>query len=47
MPILLAEEIFDLRPRNFWLGAGEVDLKWCVNVDDFVRSMNAHLAQVY
>lgn len=35
MPIVLAKEIVALNPAEFWLGGGEVSLKWKVQVDEF------------
>lgn len=35
MPIVVATPIKDLRPKEFWLGAGEVSLKWRVRLDEF------------
>lgn len=46
MPIILASDILELRPKHFWLGGGEVDLKWRVDVDDFVHAIQPFVAPI-
>jgi len=36
MPIIMSHRIPQLRPDEFWLGAGEVDLKVGLSVAEFV-----------
>lgn len=38
LPIVLAQEIVDLDPDEFWIGGGEVDLKLGMTVSDFVKA---------
>ena len=40
LPIVLAKEIADLSPDEFWIGAGEVDLKIGMRVSDFIKAYN-------
>jgi len=37
LPVIISHRITDLPEQNFWLGAGEVNLKWKVSVSEFVR----------
>jgi len=37
LPILLAKEITEMKPAFFYLGAGKVNIKIGVSVDDFKR----------
>ncbi|KAJ8901177.1 hypothetical protein NDN08_007027 [Rhodosorus marinus] len=46
IPILLSDNILNLKPAHFWLGAGETDLKWCIDIDQFRQSFNPHIATV-
>ncbi|GIL54987.1 hypothetical protein Vafri_10665 [Volvox africanus] len=38
LPILMSHRIAKLQPGEFWLGAGEVDLKVGLNVDEFITA---------
>lgn len=38
MPVVLARQVAELVPQTFWLGGGEVSLKWRVERDEFVRA---------
>jgi len=38
LPIVLAKEITDLEPDEFWIGGGEVDLKIGLTVSDFIKA---------
>lgn len=38
LPIVLAKEIADLDPDEFWIGGGEVDLKIGMRVSDFIKA---------
>ncbi|GLC41642.1 hypothetical protein PLESTB_000693600 [Pleodorina starrii] len=38
LPMLLSHRIARLQPGEFWLGAGEVDLKVGMNVDEFIAA---------
>lgn len=40
MPVVVAKQITELRPEEFWLGAGEVSLKWRVQIDEFFQCFN-------
>ena len=40
MPVVFAKQIAQLDPPTFWLGAGEVSLKWRVELDEFVSAFN-------
>lgn len=40
MPVVIAKQIAQLDPPTFWLGAGEVSLKWRVELDEFVKAFN-------
>lgn len=40
MPVVLAKQIAFLNPQTFWLGAGEVSLKWRVERDEFTKAFN-------
>ena len=46
MPIILAKEITELDPPEFWLGGGEVSLKWRVTVEDFRNAFNPFVADL-
>lgn len=35
MPIVVAKQITELVPQTFWLGGGEISLKWRVEWDEF------------
>jgi prolyl-tRNA editing enzyme YbaK/EbsC (Cys-tRNA(Pro) deacylase) len=38
MPIVLDREITRLQPATFWMGGGAVDLKWRVDLNDFMTA---------
>ncbi|GIM03695.1 hypothetical protein Vretimale_8363 [Volvox reticuliferus] len=38
LPILMSHRIAKLQPGEFWLGAGEVDVKVGLNVDEFITA---------
>lgn len=38
MPVVLDKAIIKLQPPVMWMGAGEVSLKWSVQIDDFQRA---------
>ena len=38
LPIVLAKEIADLDPDEFWIGGGEIDLKIGMSVSDFTKA---------
>lgn len=38
MPVVVAEQVAELVPQVFWLGGGEVSLKWRVQRHEFVRA---------
>lgn len=40
MPVVVAKEISQLNPPEFWLGGGEVSLKWKVLVSEFYAFCN-------
>lgn len=40
MPVVIAKQIAQLDPPTFWLGAGEVSLKWRVERDEFAKVFN-------
>ncbi|KAI0567256.1 YbaK/aminoacyl-tRNA synthetase-associated protein [Gracilaria domingensis] len=40
MPVVVAKQIADLSPEEFWLGAGEVSLKWRVRIPEFFNVFN-------
>lgn len=40
IPIILDEAITKLAPDFFWLGGGEVDLKWGIRTSEFIRLVN-------
>lgn len=40
MPVVIAKQIAQLDPPTFWLGAGEVSLKWRVELDEFTKAFN-------
>lgn len=40
MPIVLAKEIMDLNPGEFWMGGGEISMKWRVLVKEFCDVYN-------
>ncbi|CAN8075012.1 unnamed protein product [Agarophyton chilense] len=40
MPVVVAKQISELRPEEFWLGAGEVSLKWRVLLPEFFSAFN-------
>lgn len=44
MPVLVDERIAALSPSTFWLGAGEVDLKWRVDWEEFAAAFTPTVA---
>lgn len=46
MPVILDAEIAKLRPPEFWLGGGDVSLKWRVSLDEFMRAFDPFVGNV-
>lgn len=46
MPVVLDQRIHELEPNEFWLGGGEVSLKWQVVVPEFVRVFQPFIGKV-
>ncbi|ORZ32152.1 hypothetical protein BCR44DRAFT_1253131 [Catenaria anguillulae PL171] len=47
LPIILAKGITELQPGIFWLGAGHVDWKVAVPVDEFVKATGCFVVDIY
>ena len=46
LPILLSKPISALKPAQFWLGGGEVELKLGISVAEFLSTTNAEVAEI-
>ena len=46
IPIILASTITELRPPVFYLGAGHIDWKLALPVQDFIYAMNCFTADL-
>lgn len=46
MPVIVAEEIMELNPKEFWLGGGEVSLKWRVTIEEFKNAFNPFVGDI-
>jgi prolyl-tRNA editing enzyme YbaK/EbsC (Cys-tRNA(Pro) deacylase) len=46
IPIVLSHRIAELKQPFFWLGAGEVDLKWRVSTAEFIRHFKPLVANI-
>lgn len=46
LPIILSHRIARLEHGAFWLGAGDVDLKWRVSIEDFLRVFDPIIANI-
>lgn len=46
MPLVVDEAVAALTPAPFWLGGGEVDLKWRVDWKDFAAAFNPVVVRV-
>lgn len=46
MPIVLDKEILKLQPPSFWMGGGEVNLKWNVQIRDFMNAFHPIVGDV-
>eukprot|EP00899_Mesostigma_viride_P007489 jgi/Mesvir1/16741/Mv15123-RA.1 len=40
IPVILSDRITKLEPNFFWMGGGEVDLKLCCDVKEFIAAVN-------
>lgn len=43
IPIILSHKIASLQPGFFFIGAGEVDLKLCLRVDEFIENYKPYV----
>ncbi|CAI7834701.1 unnamed protein product [Closterium sp. NIES-53] len=43
IPVIISDRILALRPRYFWMGGGEVDLKLAMAADDFLSLLNPYV----
>ena len=46
LPIILSEQITQLQPNHFWLGAGQVDVKLRVEVNEFKELLKPMVARI-
>lgn len=46
MPVVLDEKVDKLEPPIFWLGGGQVSLKWMVKVEEFRAVFNPLVARI-
>eukprot|EP00586_Coscinodiscus_wailesii_P021127 CAMPEP_0172499168 /NCGR_PEP_ID=MMETSP1066-20121228/123111_1 /TAXON_ID=671091 /ORGANISM="Coscinodiscus wailesii, Strain CCMP2513" /LENGTH=264 /DNA_ID=CAMNT_0013272769 /DNA_START=75 /DNA_END=869 /DNA_ORIENTATION=- len=46
VPVILARSVLDVRPQFIWMGGGHVDLKLGLSVAEFVRGVDAIVADV-
>lgn len=46
MKIVLDHSISTLNPKEFWLGGGEISLKWNVMLDDFINIFNPTILSI-
>ena len=46
LPIILSDKITQLQPNHFWLGAGQVDVKLRVEVNEFKELLKPMVARI-
>ena len=46
LPVIISDRIAALNPPFIWLGAGEVDLKWRVSVEDLFKRFDPIVANI-
>ena len=46
MPIILCKRVADLKPRFFWLGGGEVNVKCEVRTDEFCAALEPLITEI-